>query len=167
MVYDGGVILKSVSRERKVFLRHFFLGPGKTLMEPEEILTEIFIERPPARSGAAYWKLGFRRALEISIVSVASFISLESQDERIESARIVLGAVAPIPIRAISAEKLLVGEKPTDALFTRAAEAAAGESKPIADIRGSAEYRQAMVAVLTERTLRIAFEKARAHGQAG
>jgi CO/xanthine dehydrogenase FAD-binding subunit len=167
MVYDGGVILKSVSRERKVSLRHFFLGPGKTSMEPEEILTEIFIERPPTRSGGAYWKLGFRRALEISIVSVASFMSLESQDERIESARIVLGAVAPIPVRAISAEKCLIGEKPTDALFARAGEAAAGDCKPITDIRGSAEYRQAMVAVLTERTLRSAFEKAKAHEQAG
>jgi CO/xanthine dehydrogenase FAD-binding subunit len=167
IAYDGSVMLKSVSRERKVSLRHFFLGPGKTLMEPEEILTEILIERPPPRSGAAYWKLGFRAALEISIVSVASLISLEGQGERIESARIVLGAVAPIPVRAISAEKRLIGEKPTDALFARAGEAAADESKPITDIRGSAEYRQAMVAVLTERTLRIASEKAKTHKQAG
>jgi CO/xanthine dehydrogenase FAD-binding subunit len=165
LAYDGTVILKSASRERKISLQHFFLGPGKTVMEPEEILTEIFIERPPPRSGAAYWKLGFRRALEISIVSVASFISLESRGQRIESARIVLGAVAPTPVRAISAERLLIGEKPTDSLFVRAGEVAAGESKPITDIRGSAGYRQAMVAVLAERTLRIASEKA--SGQAG
>jgi CO/xanthine dehydrogenase FAD-binding subunit len=166
MAYDGRVILKSVSGERKVCLQHFFLGPGKTLMEPEEIVTEIIIERPPPRSGAVYWKLGFRRALEISIASVASFISLETQGERIELARIVLGAVALTPIRAISAERLLIEEKPTKSLFTRAGEAATGESKPITDIRGSAEYRKAMVAVLTERTLKMAFEKARAHEQA-
>jgi carbon-monoxide dehydrogenase medium subunit len=162
MAYDGSVILKSASRQRKVSLRHFFVGPGKTLMEPEELLTEILIERPPARSGAAFWKLGFRKALEISIVSVASFIALESQTERIQSTRIVLGAVAPTPARAISAEELLQGEKPTESLFVRAGQAAAHESKPITDLRGSAGYRRAMVAVLTERTLKMAFEKARA-----
>jgi len=107
------------------------------------------------------------RSLEICIVSVACFVSLESEGERIDSARIVLGAVAPTPLRAVKAETLLVGEKPDEALFFRAGEAAAGESKPITDLRGSADYRRAMVAVLTERTLRIAFEKATSHGQAG
>jgi carbon-monoxide dehydrogenase medium subunit len=167
MAYDAGVILQSASGKRKVSLQGFFQGPGKTLMEPEEILTEILIEKPPPRSGAAYWKLGFRKALEICIVSVACFVSLESEGERIDSARIVLGAVAPTPLRAVKAETLLVGEKPDEALFFRAGEAAAGESKPITDLRGSADYRRAMVAVLTERTLRIAFEKATSHGQAG
>ena len=160
LAYDATVVLRSASRERHVPLNQFFLGPGRTVMLPDEILTEILVEKPPTRSGAAYLKLGFRKALEISIVNVASFISLESHGERIQSARIVLGAVAPTPVRAPSAEQLLIGKKATEALFGMAGEAAAKDCKPITDIRGSAEYRQAMVSVLTERTLKMSFEKA-------
>ena len=162
LAYDASVVLRSVSQERNIPLNQFFLGPGRTVMLPDEILTEILIEKPPSRSGAAYLKLGFRKALEISIVNVASFIILESRGQRIQSARIVLGSVGPAPMRAASAEKLLMGEKPSDSLVARAGEAAANDSKPITDLRGSAEYRRAMVSVLTERTLKMALETAKA-----
>jgi carbon-monoxide dehydrogenase medium subunit len=123
-------------------------------------MTEVQIERPPARSGSSYIKLGTRRALEISIVSVAAFAALDEKNGTLSAARIVMGAVAPTPLRAFSAEKLLLGEKPTDRLFHEAAKAAAADSLPIDDFRGSASYRRAIVAVLTERTLKEAVERA-------
>ena len=156
MAYGARVVLKTSSGERAVSLDDFFLGPGQTVMEPDEILTEIVIDKPPPYSGSSYIKLGIRKTLEISLVNVAVFIGLDSKDRTINRARVVLGAVAPVPMRAPSAEKILLGEKPGHALFERAGEAAAQESQPIDDFRASAAYRHAMVEVLTQRTLNAA-----------
>jgi carbon-monoxide dehydrogenase medium subunit len=160
MAYGASVALQSSQEQRFVPLGQFFLGPGQTVMKPAEILTSIVMETPPAFSGSSYIKLGTRRALEISIVSVASFLTLESPGGRIRSARIVLGAVAPVPMRAMDAEKMLIGEIPSGPLFSKAGETAAGESKPIDDHRGTAGYRRDMVSALTRKTLHAALERA-------
>ena len=160
MAYGARVTLESSQEQRFVSLDQFFLGPGRTVMKPAEILTSIVLETPPAFSGSSYIKLGTRRALEISIVSVASFLTLESPGGRIRSARVVLGSVAPVPMRAMDAEKTLIGEIPSQSLFTKAGETAAGESKPIDDHRGTAGYRRDMVSVLTRRSLQAALERA-------
>ena len=161
MAYGARVILASEKRERTFALEDFFKGPGETVMESGEILTQISLDVPPPHSGAAYLKLGKRKALEISLVNVASFIHLNGPDGVVDSARIVMGAVGPKPLRAFSAERLLAGEKPSDHLFEAAGKAAADESSPIDDFRGSAEYRRTMVSVLTVRTLRSALARAR------
>jgi carbon-monoxide dehydrogenase medium subunit len=159
IAYSARVVLKKLTDERMVSLDDFFSGPGETVLEPHEILTEIVIEKLPPYSGAGYLKLGIRKTLEISLVNVAASMGLDCRDGAINMARVVLGAVAPVPMRARSAEEILLGEKPGDALFARAGEAAASESKPIDDFRASAAYRRAMVEVLTRRTLHIALEK--------
>jgi carbon-monoxide dehydrogenase medium subunit len=109
-------------------------------------------------------KLGRRKTLVISLVNVAAFLSLEGPNGAIQAARVVLGAVAPVPTRASSAEKVLLGEKASEPLFARAAEAAAGDSEPIDDFRGSAAYRRAMVEVLTRRALGVALSNAEKNG---
>jgi len=160
MAYGARVVLKKSSGERNVPLDDFFRGPGLTALVPDEILTEIVMEKPPPNSGSGYIKLGVRKAQEISLVNVAAFISLDGQDNTIKTARVVLGAVAPVPMRAYSAERALTGEKPGESLFVKAAELAARESKPLDDFRGSAEYRRAMVKVLTIRALDMAYNEA-------
>lgn len=160
MVYGARAVLAKTSGERAVDLNDFFKGPGKTVMEPDEILTKILLEVPKEPCGGSYIKLGVRQTLEISLVNVAAFIALEKQDGPIHEARIVLGSVGPTPIRATSAEELLRGQSPSDALFARAAKAAAGDAKPIDDFRGSAEYRRDMVDVLTKRALTQALDRA-------
>jgi carbon-monoxide dehydrogenase medium subunit len=160
MAYGAEVVLKNSSGERSVALDKFFRGPGETVKKPDELLTEIVIEKPPPHSGSSYMRLGRRKTLVISLVNVATYLSLGSPDGRIVSARVVLGAVAPVPMRAATAEKILLGEKPSKKLFAKAAEAAAGDSKPIDDFRGSAQYRRAMVEVLTRRALGVASRKA-------
>ena len=92
-------------------------------------------------------------------MNVASFISL-GPDGIIQSARIVMGCVGPIPLRARSAEKMLIGQKPEKALFSSAGAAASSDSTPIDDFRGTAAYKRDMVGVLTRRTLDIAFHEA-------
>lgn len=162
MAYGAKVVLKKKGGQRTVSLEEFFKGPGQTVVTPDEILSQILIENPPQYSGGGYVKLGKRKALEISIVNAAAFIVLESPDGAIRDVRLILGSVAPVPMRAKNTEKILRGEKPGAALFAKAGEAAAKESKPIDDFRGSAWYRREMVAELTKRALNMAFDEARA-----
>ena len=160
MAYGAKAKLVKASGERSVDLNDFFTGVGKTVMTSDEILTEIAVELPQGPYGDHYIKLGVRQALEISLVNVAALIRLDGPDGPIKEARIVLGSVAPTPIRALSAETVLAGQVPSDALFERAGEAAASDSKPIDDFRGSAEYRRDMVGVLTRRALKTALDRA-------
>jgi CO/xanthine dehydrogenase FAD-binding subunit len=160
MAYGAEVLLRKKGGERKVGLDAFFKGPGMTVVEPNEILSEIVVPKPPSGSGAGYMKLGVRKTLEISIVNVAAFLSLDGGGV-IQTARVVLGAVAPTPIRAGSAETALVGQKASKEIFVKAGDAAARDSRPIDDFRGSAEYRREMVKVLTKRALQAAWDEAR------
>jgi CO/xanthine dehydrogenase FAD-binding subunit len=159
MAYGAQVVLSSLAGKRTLSLDQFFLGPGFTAVKPDEILTEIQVPAPLARSGAGYINIGIRKGQDCNLVNVASFISL-GPDGTIQSARIVMGCVGPIPLRANSAEKMLIGQKPEKALFSSAGAAASSDSTPIDDFRGTAAYKKDMVGVLTRRTLDIAFHEA-------
>jgi CO/xanthine dehydrogenase FAD-binding subunit len=161
IAYGACLLLKKENGERTVSLGEFFKGPGQTILERGEILCSIVLNEPPPYSGGAYMKLGLRRSLEISIVNVGSFLALDGPSGPVREARIVLGAVAPTPLRSPSAEAVLTGKSPDDDLFKKAGEAAAEDAKPIDDFRASAEYRREMVKVLTRRALRQAYEEAK------
>jgi carbon-monoxide dehydrogenase medium subunit len=162
MVLNASLKLKSLSGERDVPIMDFFRGPGETTIEPNELMVSINMETPPPWSGGAYIKLGARKTLEISMVNVATLVTLQSPDGPIVDARIALGAVAPTPVRAYAAEELLIGETPSDELFQRAGEVGVGMCSPITDHRGTMEYRCMMIEVLTKRSLGQALEQARA-----
>jgi len=159
IAYGAELVVRSASGERTLPLEGFFSGPGQTVLKPDEIVVAIVIKKPPENSGSAYIKLGVRETLEISIVNVA--VSLTLDNGAIKDARVVLGSVAPTPVRAPSAEKALIGEKPSDALFAKAGEAASSDARPIDDFRGSAEYRRDMVAALARRALAAALSRAK------
>lgn len=161
MAYGASILLKKEKGERIIPLEGFFKGPGQTTIEPEEILCGVVLKEPPPYSGGGYVKLGVRKALEISLVNVAAFMALDGPNGPVKKARIILGAVAPIPIRSPSAEAVLMGERPDEALFEKAGTEAAKDAKPIDDFRGSAEYRREMVKVLTRRALKLAYEEAK------
>lgn len=160
IAYGANLLLKKEGGQRTVPLERFFVGPGQTILEPGEILTGIVLSKPPRFSGCGYVKLGVRKSLEISIVNVAAFLALEGTGQ-IREACIVLGAVAPTPVRAPSAERALIGRGADEAVFQRAAEEAARDAKPIDDFRASAEYRREMVKALTRKALRTAYERAK------
>jgi carbon-monoxide dehydrogenase medium subunit len=142
--------------ERVVLLEDFFLGPGKTVLRKGEILAEIIIPDQPT-TGSNYIKFGLRRAGALAVVGVAN--SVVVSDSICQDVRIVLGAVAPTPMRAHEAEDVLRGKKISQDLIDEAGKVAAAESKPISDIRGSIEYRRNLVNVLTKRSLKAAIEK--------
>jgi carbon-monoxide dehydrogenase medium subunit len=146
-------------RERELPLEDFFLAPGKTCLQSNELLKEIFIPLPAGKSGASFQRCT-RTAMDIALVNCAVFLTLAPKVGVISEIRIALGAVAPTPVRARSAEDLLRRKTPDkDAVEEAVALAAAGVS-PIDDVRSSAEYRRAMVRVLTRRAIEAALKKA-------
>ncbi len=161
MVLNATVKLKSAAAEREVPVSDFFRGPGETLIEPNELMVSVNMETPPPWSGGSYLKLGARKTLEISMVNVATMITLQSPDGPIADARIALGAVAPTPVRAFSSEEFLIGQQPTEELFKQAGEIGVGMCSPITDHRGTMEYRCMMIEVLTRKSLQASLELAR------
>jgi carbon-monoxide dehydrogenase medium subunit len=153
------VVLASSKAFRTIPLDDFFLAPGKTALTADELLVEIKVPTPPARSAGCYMRHTTREEMDIAVVGVASFLTLSPQKGRPKKARIALGAVAPTPIRVHTAEAALVGKAVTKEMIEEAAENAAGEASPISDLRGSREYRREMVRVLVRRTLLSACER--------
>ena len=138
--------------ERTVPLEEFFRGPGQNVMSADEILTEITIPKTGAQWVGDYIKFSPRDMMDLAYVGVAVAYNLGS-DKKCSGVRIVLGAVAPIPIRAKNSEALLEGKVLTEELAEQVGAEAARESKPISDVRSSADYRRAMVGVMTKRAL--------------
>jgi carbon-monoxide dehydrogenase medium subunit len=143
----------SASGERTVPLEEFFRGPGQTVMRAEEILSEIRIPTTGPRLVGEYIKFSPREMMDLAYVGVAVAYTLGEAEKTCQGVRIVLGAVSPIPMRARKAEAVLEGRRLTEALAEEAGRTAAQESKPISDVRSSADYRRAMVAVMTKRAL--------------
>jgi CO/xanthine dehydrogenase FAD-binding subunit len=145
--------IAGVSGERTVPLENFFRGPGQTVMGADEILTEITIPKTTAQLVGEYIKFSPREMMDLAYVGVAVAYNLGAKDKISTGVRIVLGAVAPTPIRARKAEAALEGQALTEALAEKAGEIAAAESKPISDVRSTADYRRAMVGAMTKRAL--------------
>jgi CO/xanthine dehydrogenase FAD-binding subunit len=154
--------LEGPSGSREVAAEDFFAGPGESVRKPDELLTRITIDRAPPRSGGAYLKYGIRKTLEIAVVNVGVFLNM-AENGTVARARVALGAVGPKTIRSSGAEECLIGSPPDEKTVKRAAEAAAVQCQPISDIRGSAEYRRILVAVLTRRAILEAVRRA-GHG---
>lgn len=139
--------------ERTLPLQDFFTGPGRSVLAQNEIVTHFTIPDQPT-TGSNYIKFGLRRSGALAVVGAAAAVTMEGNI--IKDARIALGAVAPVPMRAKQAEALLIGKEYTEDLLEQAGVAASKECSPISDIRGSEEYRRDMVRVFTKRSLKAA-----------
>lgn len=134
-------------------------GPGRTLLAPGEIFSAIHIPAPLPLSGNAFARFSPRSAMDIGIASVAASVTLD-KDGRCTACRIALGAVSPKPLRAGMAEGALEGERLTPALADLVGRLASEAARPISDIRGSADYRRAIVKVLATRVVTLAATRA-------
>jgi aerobic carbon-monoxide dehydrogenase medium subunit len=155
------VVCHGQTGERLIAARDFFLDTFTTAIEPTEVLTEVRIPRRQRHVGGAYAKLE-RKVGDFATAAVASMIALAA-DGRIERAGIGVTAVADAPFPATDAEGVLVGNAPSDELFRRAGAAVAAQSHPVGDVRGPIDYKRAMAAELTLRSLRTAVERAQAN----
>jgi len=160
LVLGAEAKLLSVSGERWVGLEEFFRGVNKTALQEDEILVEIRVPVPPPVTGSSFLKVG-RTIVDIALVNAAVRITVD--DNGIFSdVRIALGAVAPTPMRSKSAEDLLFGAsmaKLDNTLLEKAGRKAAEETKPITDIRASAEYRRKISEVLVRRGIENVIQK--------
>lgn len=155
MVLDAAVRILGPAGERTVPVRTFFTGPGSTVLASDEIAVEIQVPDPPAGSAGVYEKHSLRR-MDVAMVGVA--VAVVPAGDACGDIRIVLSAVAPTPIRATVAEETLRGRVPSEELIGEAARAAAAESRPITDIRGSAESRRKLAEALTDDVIRRAMK---------
>jgi len=152
MALGADIELQSTRGSRVLPLSEFFVANRETVRQADEILTRILVPMKPERAAARYLKFRRRASNSLALVSVAVY--LELGDCVCKQARIILGSVAPTPLPATEASASLLGKSIDDASTAAAAEIAAGESKPISDLRGSKKYRRQLVQVLTERGLR-------------
>jgi len=158
LAFEAVAVIAAPDGERELPLAEFWRGPNATALAPGELLRELRLPPPPPNSGGVYVRQTPRKQMDIAVVGVAVLLTIAG--ERIEHARVALGAVAPTPIRAHETEAMLEGQTITESLFAKAAEAAAAEASPISDQRGSAEFRRHLVRVTTERCLQEAARRA-------
>jgi carbon-monoxide dehydrogenase medium subunit len=144
--------IASAAGERTVSMEEFFRGPGQNVMSTDEILTAITIPKTGPQMVGEYIKFSPRDMMDLAYISVAVAYNFAS-DKKCSGVRIVLGAVAPTPLRAKNSEALLEGQVLSEELAARVGDEAARESKPISDVRSSADYRRVMVGVMTKRAL--------------
>ena len=141
--------------ENIVPLEEFFVGPSKTVLGKDDLLVEIQV--PPQLPGTrgVYLKHSIRGTVDLAIVGVAIAIIIEL-DKTCKDIKIVLGAVAPTPLRAKKAEEILRGKKIDNSSIEICSQTASDEARPISDVRASAKYRKEMVKVFTRRALKQA-----------
>jgi len=155
MVLGAIVKIKGAAGERTVPMDRFFLGPRKTALSPDEMVTEIDVPKPVDQSRGVYLKLSPRHSMDLAIVGVA--VAGVSEGGICKDVKIALGAVAPTPVRAPVAEDMLRDKKITRELIDEAARNAITQCSPIDDHRASLEYRCDMVYAMTKRALNQVF----------
>lgn len=149
---------------RSVAAEDFCTGPGRSVLEPGEILVGIQIPAPAANSGTAYLRFIPRNEMDIAVAGVSSSVVLDASGQTIQSARIALASVGPTPILASAAGDSLTGKAVSDDAIAEAGRLASEAATPITDMRGTIRQRHHLVDVLTRRTLNIAIRRARGEG---
>jgi carbon-monoxide dehydrogenase medium subunit len=152
----ASVKLVGTDGERTVALERFFTGPGQTALQTGELMVEIQVPPMPSHTKGIYLKHTTRGSVNPAIVGVAAIVAMGGK--RCIDIKLVLGAVAPTPIRVKKAEEILKGKEIDNALIEKAAKAASAESSPISDVRASADYRKDMVKVFTRHALKKCHE---------
>jgi len=151
--------IASLTSERIIPIENFFIGVNQTVLQPDEIVTEVLLPGLSAGTGGAFAKIA-RTAADIAKVNVA--VTVTVTDNTCNEVKIALGSVAPIVMRARRAESILKRQKLETNIIAEAAETAAEEAKPIDDVRSTAKYRKEVTGVLVRRVIEKARERAKA-----
>jgi aerobic carbon-monoxide dehydrogenase medium subunit len=158
LALNATVIATGAEGTREIPIDEFFFGFYTTALQHGEILTEIQIPVPPSGTGSAYHKLE-RKVGDYATAGVAVQITI-GDDGIVKAAGIGLTNVNPTPLRAVRSEQALIGKPLTEHSIAEAAQYASEDCNPSADLRGSEEYKRAMVAVLVKRMIHEAANRA-------
>lgn len=152
-------VLTGPDGTREIPVEEFCTGPGQNVLQPGELLVELRFPPQPPNSGSRYRRFIPRNEMDIAVVGVGASVVLDDEGKRFRSARIGLGAVAPTPLFAEEASRLLTDQPVNDEAIQQAAEACRSMIRPIDDMRGTAEFRKHVTGVLVERVLKKAVER--------
>ena len=161
IAYSAVANVVSDKGERQIAVEEFCLAPGKTVLEENEILVNIFIPAPAPHSGARFLRFIPRNEMDIAVANSAAFVELDEAGQNFRSARIAIGAVAPTPIYVEEAGAVLIDKPVNEESILNAAVIAREAARPIDDMRGTVEHRLQLVETLTKRALVDAIERAR------
>jgi CO/xanthine dehydrogenase FAD-binding subunit len=159
LCFGATTTLRSASGERSIGLDELWTGPGSTSARPDELLVALDVPSPAVGTGSCYVRLEYRRQMEIAVVGATAVVTVEG--DRVVGARVAITALTPTIRRVPEAESALVGTDGAEDAVKAAAAATAAASTPISDVRGSAEYRRAMAAVIASRAITAAITRAR------
>ena len=154
---DAEVILASKSGKRKLSLTEFIDGPYKTNLKPDEIMTSIKFFMPEPGVGTSFMKVGRRKALAISRMSVAVILR-KDQTEIVNEFYLSTGSVTPKPTRLPEAERVLLNKEPTEDLINETAEKVAQIMIATSGYRWSTEYKEPVIKTMVIRAIKQALE---------
>ena len=157
LVLGGKVKLVGGGPERVVPLEDFYVGPGKTVLSPKELLVEVQLPESKDGTGSAFLKV-VRVAADPAKLNVA--VAIERENNVCRDCRIALGSVAPKPFRTIEAEDILKRKRLTMDLIEKTSKRASEEIQPITDIRSTVEYRREVTKVIVRDAIKLAWERA-------
>jgi len=155
LVMEAGLKLEAPGGQREVAIEGFFKGPGQTCMDMAEILTRIRIPPPREDTIMAFLKVG-RVSTDIAIVNAAALLVMDNK--ACKRCRLAVGAVAPVPLRLRSVEKMIEGQEISPELLNRVGKMVEEEVNPITDVRSTEEYRRIMSGVLVKRAIEEAIK---------
>lgn len=150
LVLGAMVRLQKGKKTRDVSLEDFFLGPGKTCLDAEEILTDILLDSPEPDTKTIFLKKG-RVKMDLALASVAAL--LRTDGDKILRVRLAAGSVAPVPVRLRPVEALLEGARISPRLLVEAQKIASEAVSPISDIRATETYRRHLMGLLVKRAV--------------
>ena len=162
IVHKAKCLIVNKNGTYEIPVEQFCVAPGKNVLQNGEFLLAIIVPVIPENFGAHYLRFIPRNEMDIAVVGAGASVTLDRGKQKILSARIALGAVAPTPLFVEEAGKFLAGKEITQENIQEAAKIAQAAARPISDLRGTAEHRRHLCAVLTRRALEKAIERARA-----
>jgi len=160
---DGKAKIAGPSGQRAILIEELFVDFYQTSLAEDEILTHVIIPPLPPRSGIEYIRFSSSSVVDKPSAGVAVRLTLEAGKETVQTARIVLGCVGATPVRARKAEALITEKQLTPELAQEAASTASQECSPTSDLRGSEQYKRAIVRTLVKRAAGKAYERAGGH----
>ena len=158
---DGKAKISGAKGRRVIAVEELFVDFYQTSLTEDEILTHVVLPPLPPRSGIEYIRFSSSSVVDKPSAGVAVRLTLDSDSETIQTARIVLGCVGATPVRAKQAEALITGKTLTPPLAQEAGSAASQECSPTSDLRGSEQYKRAIVKTLVKRAAGNAYERAK------
>jgi len=161
IVQEATAVVAGPNGRRSIPVEEFCAGPGRNVLQEGELLVAIHMPPPKPSYGACFLRFIPRNEMDIAIANAAASVLLDDSKQRIVSARIAIGSVAPTPLFVKQSGDLLAGKEANEESIEEAAEAARGAAVPINDMRGTVAQRVHLVGVLTKRVLRTAISRAR------